>query len=160
MYQDLRDLIMVEKLIEGIPFNQARFILERAPVDMKEAVTSALRLNQRRSQHAQVMNIWGTSSIQRTNQKTKSQETMLKKRKKVKETTKVGQNRRKKVPNNRNCFHCNLLVHIARNCPERFAATIIPEMSRSWSAARGCAIRARKYHSPRNVKCSWRKRKL
>lgn len=57
MYQDLRDLIMVEKLIEGIPFNQARFILERAPVDMKEAVTSALRLNQRRSQHAQVMNI-------------------------------------------------------------------------------------------------------
>lgn len=117
-YEDLKDLILMEKFIEAIPFDQARFVLQSSPATITEAVEKAL--------------VFETAkyTAQSTHELTKPRKDDKMKSGAVKNEPKSGgtvnkltrPQERERVPNT--CFKCHEPGHIARYCKKFNCSTV------------------------------------
>ena len=120
-YEDLRNLFIVEKFIEGIPFDQARFVLERVPKDIEEAVATALVFETAKQS--------ANSTHERAKPFSKSQSSDMKEGKVGEARTnnkgkEEGEKQRSGGPKvytgeSRECFFCHKTGHIARHCQSK-----------------------------------------
>lgn len=113
-YSDLRDLILQEKFLGGIPFDQARFVREREPDNMDTAVRFALTYESAKiatmSDHSKPKNKFENRSQQNE--------------RKVEEVKRRNEGAQQQpLPNrgrnpNATCYTCNQQGHLARHCPK------------------------------------------
>lgn len=121
-YEDLRNLFIVEKFIEGIPFDQARFVLERVPKDIEEAVATALVFETAKQSAS------STHERARPFSKTQNSDTKEGKGCEARANNKSkeeGEKQRSGGPKaytggeSRECFFCHKTGHIARHCQSK-----------------------------------------